>query len=707
MWSKLFTTKRGLWILIGILSLILVAVAVWLFGFVLPGSGAENTMPANGKLIISEQESGELLVQWPAGENADSYTLEVLRASGKGYETVYSFTTTGQSCVLPELPRDETLTLRVSCSRSYSGGVRQGTRALEVKLFLDPPTAEVEWSVDTETGLLQMDIYLEEGASCRMYTTENDGEPVYVQDVQTGTVTLRFGEDGDYPVPAYDTSRSFCFEVCRVSEGLEFQGKANAEVVLGREDFLGTGIGLTCEALENNAYSLSWTESKGDRYEVQLSADGGKTWESVYTVEASGERTWVTDYLAPFTDLQLRVVAVDGEAGDGEPYTAVSAVTEISTAQRTVYSTVWPIQDLEVYADAAMTQTLGTAPAGQAYCVLEEADGLFGIRFGDGTGYIRSELCMINLPEYIGDLCSYNITNSYDSLYMVHEYGIDKVSGTVIKGYEKIQLGDGEYVVPLLYPAAKKLVVAAQTALEQGYRLKIYDSFRPNVATLDIYDLAKVILQDPVPKTTFSGKAVEDLGMLSWDPNASDGSESDGEGSETEPSEGADAPTETPTEPEEWDGIIPGLTYEILMTDNGRWSLANFLAQGVSNHNRGIAMDLTLETLDGKELTMQTSMHDLSWYSESSRNNNNAKLLRTIMTDAGFGGLGSEWWHYQDNDARDGLKPPALYWGVSMECWMYDGQGWRYRTATGDYLTSCTKTIDGTAWEFDAQGYVK
>ena len=35
---------------------------------------------------------------------------------------------------------------------------------------------------------------------------------------------------------------------------------------------------------------------------------------------------------------------------------------------------------------------------------------------------------------------------------------------------------------------------------EQGYRLKIYDSYRPNRATRDIYDKAEALANEPVPE---------------------------------------------------------------------------------------------------------------------------------------------------------------------------------------------------------------
>lgn len=99
-------------------------------------------------------------------------------------------------------------------------------------------------------------------------------------------------------------------------------------------------------------------------------------------------------------------------------------------------------------------------------------------------------------------------------------------------------------------------------------------------------------------------------------------------------------------------------------------------------------------------------MHDLSWYSENARDNKNAKKLASIMEGVGFTGLKSEWWHFHDLEAQDGLQPEYQMEGVAPEGWMADDQGWRYRRNDGEYYKNCTKTIDGASCTFDEQGYL-
>jgi D-alanyl-D-alanine dipeptidase len=73
-----------------------------------------------------------------------------------------------------------------------------------------------------------------------------------------------------------------------------------------------------------------------------------------------------------------------------------------------------------------------------------------------------------------------------------------------------------------------------------------------------------------------------------------------------------------------------------------------------SNHNRGLAVDLTIVDLNtGKELDMGTAFDNFSdtahhdFVQLPQRVWNNRKLLKRVMEEHGFQSLSSEWWHYQ------------------------------------------------------------
>lgn len=411
-------------------------------------------------------------------------------------------------------------------------------------------------------------------------------------------------------------------------------GTEDPDTTETEQPVISSSLDLKIKDMGNNVFKLSWNNTGSSQYWVQISTGDSSVWEILR------ETSYTTSHLTPFQNYTFQVTAVDNQLTEH--------CTATTTAQA-VYSTIWPVVNLKVYADSDGSKSIGTADAGTPFCVVGEENGMFAVRFQDQTGYIDSDYCMINLPEYMGDLCSYDIVNSYNAIYNIHNFDIDQITDTIIEGYENVRLSNGQFLVPYLYPAAQKLVVAAQSAEEMGYRLRIYDSFRPHEATTSIYGLAKDMINNLVPGTE--------------------------------------------------------MTYESLMIGSGTYRLSNFLAPTISKHNLGVAVDLTLETLDGKELTMQTVMHDLSWYSSLAQNNINAYLLQQIMISADFGTLDSEWWHFVDEDALYSLNLSPLEEGVSPECWMKDDMGWRYRQADGNYITNSTETIDGVTYLFDSLGY--
>ena len=92
--------------------------------------------------------------------------------------------------------------------------------------------------------------------------------------------------------------------------------------------------------------------------------------------------------------------------------------------------------------------------------------------------------------------------------------------------------------------------------------------------------------------------------------------------------------------------------------------------------------------------------------SEPAANNENANALRNIMTKAGLTTLDSEWWHFQDEEAKQNLtQMQPLQEGVDAQCWVKDNSGWRYRTEDGSWLKDCIWQLDGVSYSFDAEGY--
>lgn len=665
-----------------IISCLLVALlgagigALWFFGIEVPFQEAWNTMPQGGTLRLTHQADGTVLLQWPQGANAHYY--DVLVASGDrlipledgegGYANLLYSTQVRDdtSCVLPDLSTGEIMTIEVRSCNEYDTVFSQKTRPGEAALratgtFVAPVVENLHWEPDTDTDTLTLRYDLIENQVCQLLVSLDDGAHTWLMDLKDGSPVLRFGPDQTFPLPEYGQEYTFYFGSYIQTGTYLHQGIAYEGFSVTRETFLGTELNLKLEDEGLNRYTFTWDETKGEGYDIQQWNSSKESWISLAQVAKDGERTFSTGYLDSYSNYRYRVVALGDQGTEAREL-------EFGTGATAVYNTIWPLMDLKVYEDVYQMEVLGTAKKGSTFCVLDMENGLFKIRYGDSHGWIDSNYCMINLPDFIGDLCSYDITNSYGSIFMVHGYEITGTTGTVVAGYESIVQGKSRYLVPLLYPTALKLEKAAQAALSQGYRIKIYDSYRPGEASQSVRDATEAILQQPLPENTYNNIVITDM-------------------------------------PELREGQV--LTYNELMTGSGQYSINYFIAAYGSRHNYGVALDLTLEDAGtGKELQMQCAIHDLSHYAVLKKNNANADLLSKIMRQAGFDTLVSEWWHFQDDDAQKTLNLKALWSGISAQGWVADSNGWRYRRSSGSFYKDTTKTIDGVSYTFDKDGYV-
>ena len=608
--------KAKITLIICLAALPLILIAAFLLA-ALPYINAASSMPEGASLSFLDLGGGEYALEWTASPDAARYYLSI--DGGERSEPL----TENAADVGPLSDGEHSFTVTPLGSWKLFGKeyFREGESVTVTVPLVSPEAPEAEWIPDEDAGTLSVEAEPLVGRSYELRIIDAGGERPLDSTLADGELGVSFGEDGDLPMPEYETPYRFCLRAVVNGQQYEITGPAGEEYTLKREALLPDTSSLTSEELGENRYALSWTEAKGDWYEIQYS-DGGE-WETLATVECTEELRYETEALRSVWDYSFRVMGADEGAEEGE-YVSESDVIDVTTELSPLYCTIWPLMELPLYESAdAESETLASVPAASTLCVLAEEDGFFRVRYGETYGYLSSSYCMINLPEYMGKLISYDITNSYASKYAVHGYEIPEVTGEIVKGYEHVCLAEGVYLAPYLYPCCEKLYTAANAALEQGYRLKIYDSYRPNQATVDIYNKAELMTNQPVPELDIYGEVPEELPEL------------------------AEGQT---------------LTYRMLWED-GTYGLPNFLAKGGSMHNMGIALDLTLERVDsGEELEMQSDMHDLSIYSVINRDNDEALILDNIMKAAGFGGLTSEWWHFQDNETRKNLSLNTYMW---------------------------------------------
>jgi len=616
----------------GFLLLALIAAAVC---FLTRGGGRPGF--EKGELLVCANGGGTVELYWPEASGESMYQVEV-RCGGTDEERYYS----RPAARLTGIPAGEELHIRVRAAANREDGKPVLSRkTLKADLVL-PEDGELEAPEVTVSGDPASLRWTGGGEVYQVFRLDTAASPETVSGIPAGsTGELEWplqGEEGQYAVRAGWRRRGFIF--CGPASAPVSANGAGADLPDGP-------LTLTCQETDVRMYTLEWNGVKCNRFEVQERREGD--WVTVAWLAPEERMRYDTGRLGSGSYHCFRVAAMDisglasGESEEVSFYASISPL----------HSTVWPIQDLTLYENPEKRgERLASVPGGTALCVLEEEGDWFRVRYKEEYGWVDSRFCMIDLPEYVGDHCGYDITNSYQSLFAAHNASIKQITGEVISGFENVRTADGAFLVPYLYPCAKKLLTAAQRAEADGCRLKIYEAFRPQQATRFLYDTANAQRNDPA--------------------RTEDGRQT---------------------------------TLLKLMTDNGRFGLGSFLARTISAHNRGIALDLTLEK-GGQELEMQSEIHDLSWYAATDRDNDNARLLAGYMTGVGMNGLSSEWWHFQDDDTRKAIGlNTSLYKGVSAEGWTQDDSGWRYRNADGSFLRNTAASIDGRSYTFDDSGY--
>jgi len=282
--------------------------------------------------------------------------------------------------------------------------------------------------------------------------------------------------------------------------------------------------------------------------------------------------------------------------------------------------------DLKATADAG-SAAISTLEAGTAFEVLEEVGDWWYVRTATESGWVQHLYCFINLPDVVPSII-YDNTNTYASKFVSSGKTIPGITGEALydgKAYN-MRLGKVSDIVPVLYSMSKKIHLAQQAALEEGSTLVIYEGYRPFFAQkLTVDALTTLAAADP--------EVMAGINTHPWDTN---------------------------------------------------W----FIATSISNHQMGYAIDVTLAKITEQqefvigdytatavtgytEYTMPTTIHELSMASATFTGpvksssptawlqanladtmNEAAILLQRYCTDAGLTPLASEWWHFNDLDAR-------------------------------------------------------
>lgn len=491
-------SNRFFWAVLAGLLLIAAVIGVLLW---LEYRRANLVFPEQSEIEVRMDEEESFRLFWPQLSSAEGYQVKIFRQedtskSGKK-ELLWSTECAENKCRIEQLSEERIQIEIVPFARYrtlFGTGVRHGSVPLGATVELAFPNVDgLEYEMNSEEQLLTVGFVPQEQLTYRLYLLSG-GEEQEERRIDNGELKLFFGEEGDYPVPEYDAPMQFVVRASRQGNGYVLTGPAAETIVVPREEILTRVMTLSWEHIGDNKYSFTWNETVGRKFLVQRRL-GEYAWETVAEVGLDEERKYQTEMLHSGTSYQYRVEAVEK---DGQSV-CTSNEADIFTDLLTLNCTVWPVRELELYNPGNMEDTGIRTEALKAYRVLGERNGMFLIEAEGTEGLIDSSYCLINLPDYLGELCAYDIVNSYSALYMMHGFEIPEITDTVIEGYEEICLSEGEYLVPYLYPCCEKLIAAARAALADGYRLKIYDAYRPHEATEQLYQTAQRILDEPLP----------------------------------------------------------------------------------------------------------------------------------------------------------------------------------------------------------------
>ncbi|MCL2221205.1 MAG: SH3 domain-containing protein [Oscillospiraceae bacterium] len=280
-------------------------------------------------------------------------------------------------------------------------------------------------------------------------------------------------------------------------------------------------------------------------------------------------------------------------------------------------------RDTRVYlAPDASSEVIYNLAAGQGFTILDEDGDWWKIQIGNEEGFVLHSSAFINLPDVLPSI-RYDITNAYSSLKRSSLIDIPNVSGYAL--YEawafNPRLDRYEFIVPALYSTAKLLAVVQRSALLSNNTVILFEAFRPHATQrLVVENLSALMAENPA----------------------------------------VDRGINTPP-----------------------WSISWFISTGISNHQRGAAVDVSFAFVLERETRvagrfayiyitnyeqriMPTEMHELSALAASLEEpvaghawrdvftarsmTQGSRLLRTYFTEAGFTPVASEWWHFDDRE---------------------------------------------------------
>ena len=279
-----------------------------------------------------------------------------------------------------------------------------------------------------------------------------------------------------------------------------------------------------------------------------------------------------------------------------------------------------------------------TLTPGQGFRIISESGDWWSILVGEEEGFVKHAAMFINMPDVIPSI-RYRITNASSSLKRSTGVDIPGITGAQLYSAWSFneRLGRYEYIVPVFYATAKLIAEAQRSALSLTEGPTVRDAVTGGRRQMTVGGHTIIMYEAFRPRSTqrLAASSLQSLAAVNSVVNA---------GVNTDP-----------------------------------WSLTWFISTGISNHQRGTAVDVSFgyflegsahkairnsgnfafyEVLELQDRNMPTAMHELSMRAISFTQpggtvnartmTDEALELRRIFMDAGFSPLASEWWHFND-----------------------------------------------------------
>ena len=275
-------------------------------------------------------------------------------------------------------------------------------------------------------------------------------------------------------------------------------------------------------------------------------------------------------------------------------------------------ATGWAATNIVLRAEAntSSNNVMNLTP-GYAFTILDESGSWWYVRLPNGTaGWVESNRCFINFPDILPSIV-YNITNASSSVFRSSGFDLPGITGLQLYSAQSYnpRLGRDEFIVPGMYSLARSLFNVQQTALSNNETIIVYEIYRPRITQRAV----AAALNQLLAENEVARRAISD----------------------------------------------------------SSWSVGNFISQGLSNHQRGAAIDASIGNVNETEIAQSgdysyvsvsrytlihahSAMHELSPLSVRTGGNSSEAApgignMQRYFTSAGFRPLSSEWWHFDHN----------------------------------------------------------